>query len=369
VKEQVIPQRVGNRSGMAPKRRPGGTAQRPVRRDRDGGGQSLGQRMRAVLGFVPLVLKVTLALVIGGLIFAGYRAASAASFFQIRKVEVQGVSRASTEDVQKLVTREVAKTGVWRADLEDLSSRLARLPWIRAAMVSRVLPDGIRVRLEERQPRAVVRTAGGRFFWVDDDAVLLGEMVPTDQMPAFFLRGWNEDAGDAVRQENSERVKTFLQLQEEWSAGGLAGRISEVNVFDLRDVRAQLAGDDSQIEVRLGSQDFGERLKDALNVLDAHRQTPLGPFISYVDLTQGKRRAIIGSTSGAQAIGDSLGPAGTPSAGEAKAPNVTAKTGRSNLRSAAEATHQNNPDRKPEAKPSRDETNGGERPRRARPTQ
>ena len=221
MREQVIPQKVGNRSGMAAKRRAGGVAQRPLRRDRDGLGQSLGQRMRAILGYVPFILKVTLAIVIGGLIFAGYRAASAASFFQIRKVEIQGDSRASAADVQTLVMREVAKTGVWRADLEEISARLERLPWIRVAMVSRVLPDGIRVRLEERQPRAVVRTAAGRFLWVDDDAVLLGEMLPTDQMPAFFLRGWNEEPGDTIRKENMERVKRFLELQREWSAAGL----------------------------------------------------------------------------------------------------------------------------------------------------
>jgi hypothetical protein len=61
------------------------------------------------------------------------------------------------------------------------------------AVVTRVLPDGIRVRITEREPKAVVRNAAGRFIWVDDDAVYLGEMSPTDQMPAFFLRGWNED--------------------------------------------------------------------------------------------------------------------------------------------------------------------------------
>ncbi len=70
---------------------------------------------------------MTLAIVIGVLIFVGYRAASAASFFQIRKVEIQGGSRASAADVQTLVMREVAKTGVWRADLEEISARLERL--------------------------------------------------------------------------------------------------------------------------------------------------------------------------------------------------------------------------------------------------
>lgn len=363
MREHVISQKVGNRSGMA-KRRAGRAAQRPQRRERDGLGQSLGHRMRAIPGYVPFLLKVTLAIVIGGLIFAGYRAASAASFFQIRKVEIQGNFRASAADVQTLVVREVARTGVWRADLDEISNRLERLPWIRVAMVSRVLPDGIRVRLQERQPRAVVRNAAGSFLWVDDDAVLLGEMLPTDQMPSFFLRGWDEDTGDRIQRENMDRVKRFLELQREWSAAGLSERVSEVNVIDIRDVRAQLAGDDAKIEVRLGSQDFGKRLKDALSVLDAHRQTPRGQFISYVDITQG-RRAIVGFMSGAQSISDSADTISSPSVGPAE----TAVKPQRNRGNAASAGRQHRSEKNPEAKPRRDEANGGERPRRARPTQ
>jgi cell division septal protein FtsQ len=165
------------------------------------------------------------------------------------------------------------------------------------------LPDGIRVRITERVPRAVVRTASGRFRWVDDDAVLLGEMLPTDQIPAFFLRGLNEEDLEGARKENRERVAKFLELQREWDAAGLSERVSEVNLIDIRDVRAQLAGDNSQIEVRLGSQDHGKRLQDALNVLDSQRQSPHGSLISYIDLSQGKR-AIVGLTSGVHTTSD-----------------------------------------------------------------
>jgi hypothetical protein len=87
-------------------------------------------------------------------------------------------------------------------------------------------------------------------------------------------------------------------LQSAWDAAGLSERVSEVNLFDLRDIRAQLADDNSQIEVRLGAQDHGKRLRDALEVLDAQKQSPHGALISYIDLSQGKR-AIVGLTSGA----------------------------------------------------------------------
>jgi cell division protein FtsQ len=254
-----------------------------------------------VLGYVPSFLKFVLAILVGVIIFAGYRAAASASFFQIRKVEVQGTSRVSADEVQTLVRKEVEKTGVWKADLKGMNARLENLPWIKTAIVSRVLPDGIRVRITERVPRAVVRTSSGRFRWVDEDAVLLGEMLPTDQIPPFFLRGLNEEDPEGTRMENRERVEKFMELQRVWDAAGLSERVSEVNLIDIRDIRAQLAGDDSHIEIRLGSQDQGKRLKDGLEVLDGQKQSARGSLISYIDLSQGNKRAIVGMTSGAHA--------------------------------------------------------------------
>jgi cell division protein FtsQ len=255
-----------------------------------------------LLGYVPLALRIGVIAVIALIAFVGYRAAASASFFQVRTIETRGASRASVDDIKSVVRRDVSE-GVWRADLQQLSGHLEKLPWVRTAVVTRVLPDGIRVRITEREPKAVVRTSAGRFVWVDDDAVYLGEMAPTDQMPSFFLRGWNEDDSTTAQAENRERVVKFLELQRDWSAQGISERVSEANLLDLRDVRVQLAGDDSQIEVRLGSQDQSARLGKALAVLDAQRQTARGPLISYIDLTQGKR-AIVGLVTGSHTVAE-----------------------------------------------------------------
>jgi len=302
MREQVIAQKVGNRSGISGQRRSGAVTQKPARRE--SGGEAFSARLRTLLGYVPAFLKLALAIIIGVLVFAGYRAAASASFFQLRTVEVQGTARLQPGEIQTLVRQSVNSTGVWQADLHGITERIERLPWVRTAVVSRVLPDGIRVRITEREPKAVVRTSAGRFIWVDDDAVYLGEMAPTDQMPSFFLRGWNEDDSTTARTENRERVAKFLELQRDWSAQGISERVSEANLLDLRDVRVQLAGDDSQIEVRLGSQDQSARLSKALSVLDAQRQTARGPLISYIDLTQGKR-AIVGLVTGSHTVAES----------------------------------------------------------------
>ena len=298
MREQIVPQKVGNRSGIGKGR--SAVGQHPARR---APAESIGARLKSLLAYVPLALRIGVIAIVLLIGCVGYRAAASASFFQIRRIETKGTARASIDEIQTVVRRDVSQTGVWQADLPELSKHLERLPWVRTAIVTRVLPDGIRVRITEREPKAVVRTSAGRFIWVDDDAVYLGEMSPTDQMPAFFLRGWNEDEAAAAQAENRERVSKFLDLQRDWNAQGVSERVSEVNLLDLRDVRVQLANDDSQIEVRLGSQDQSARLGKALTVLDAQRQTARGPLISYIDLTQGKR-AIVGLVTGSHTVAE-----------------------------------------------------------------
>lgn len=309
MREQVITPRMSGRSGGASRTRAGEIVQRPARRERSTSAASStrvkGGGLRGALAYFPLIAKVTLALMLGVLLFLGYRAAASASFFQARSLDVSGVSRASADDIKAVVRRGTAQTGIWRANLASISAELERLPWVRSAIVSRVLPDGLRVRVTERVPRAVVRTSNGKFIWVDDDAMSLGQMSTTDHMPAFFIRGWDESGTDEARAENRERIQKYLEMTREWEVAGLARRVSEVNLGDLRDVRAQLAGDDSQIEVRLGEKDFGTRLKRALKALDEQRDMPRGPFITYIVALD--PRIVIGTSSGAQLSGDNAG--------------------------------------------------------------
>ena len=294
MREQVISSRNAKGSQRATAQ-PRGFVQRPARRN-NSSGWARKFSPRALLGYAPWALKFILAILILGGLFVGYRVAASASLFQLRSIDVTGTSRTSAEEIEGVTRRAVARTGVWRADLTAISTELGRLPWVRRAIVSRVLPDRLRVRVTERVPVAVVHTSDGHFFWVDEEGVALGEMKPADRVPSFFIRGWNEERTDGARMENAERVQKYLEIVREWDAMGLSERVSEVDLMDVRSVRAQLAGKDSQIEVRLGRQDLGPRLKQVLEVLDEYRQTPRGQSIIYLDLQTG--RVVIGFSSG-----------------------------------------------------------------------
>lgn len=297
MREQVITPRAG-RVGASGKGRGGVTVQRPTAR-RPAASKPARQKSftwKSALAYFPLVLKVVLAISLGVVAFVGYRAAVSASFFRVRSVDIDGAARASREEIRGEVMR-LSNAGVWQADLDTIAADLRALPWVRDAVVTRVLPSGLRVRVTERSPRIIARTSAGRLVWVDDDGVMLGTASPGEQ--DFFVRGLEEARTDEALKANRERVKAALELSSEWERAGLSGRVSEVNLEDLRDVRVQLAGDDSGVEVRLGREDFARRFRQALEVLDAQRQTPRGPFVTYIDVSQGKR-AIIGTGQNAR---------------------------------------------------------------------
>src|SRR5215813_12789279 len=133
MREPIAMQKVGNRSGMGKGR--SAVGQRPVKR---GANETIAARFKSLLGYVPLALRIGVIAIIALIAFVGYRAAASASFFQVRTIETRGAARASVEEIKNAVRHDVSQTGVWRADLQELSGHLERLPWVRTAVVTRV---------------------------------------------------------------------------------------------------------------------------------------------------------------------------------------------------------------------------------------
>ena len=320
MREQVITPRAGR---VATKGRGAVAVQRPNTRRRPAGASKDSRQKsfewKAALHYIPLLLKTVLAVALGLLAYLGYRTAVSASFFKVKSVDVAGASRASREEIREAVQR-LSNAGVWQADLEVIAKELREQPWVRDAVVTRVLPDGLRVRVTEREPRVISRTGGGRLVWVDDEGVVLGAASPGDE--DFFIRGIEEGRTPEAAKHNRERVSVARELSREWAQAGLTKRVSELNLEDLDDVRVQLAGQDAAVEVRLGKEDFGKRFRQALEVLDAQRLTPRGPFITSVDVSQGKR-AVIGMAPTAQYRPE---PEGEAAPAEQQAPEVVTQS-------------------------------------------
>jgi cell division septal protein FtsQ len=372
VREQVISPRAG-RVGAGAKGRGVAAAQRPNTRQTRGGASKDARQQtftwKSALPYVPAVLKAVLAVALGALGYLGYRTAVSASFFKVRAVDVAGAARASREDIRAEVLR-LSNAGVWQSDLEVIAKELRGLPWVRDAVVTRVLPSALRVRVTEREPRVIARTGAGRLIWVDDDGVSLGTASPGDE--DFFIRGLEEGSGEAARRANRERMGVALELKAELDRAGLSKRVSEIDVNDLSDVRVHLTGEDAGTQVALGRQDYVKRFRQAITKLDETGRVQNGQCVSYINMTTG-RNAIFGlapcaegAAAAAALAASAAAPAATQDAARETAPARQTQPAPARAASAApKETRRTRPEsatrQKPEATP---QTAGASRPRR-----
>lgn len=215
---------------------------------------------------IPLLFIVCIVFCIGFLLLMGYRTVTASSFFDAKTIEVRGTDRVSRDEVEKIVRSQSERNGVWNSNLEAIRAEVEKLAYVKTVVVSRVLPNTIEVRVDERIPRAVVRLSSGD-FWVDDDAQILGRVGKDETHTDFILRGWDETKTDKAQKDNQDRVKLFRKMQDDFQKTDVTGKVTSVILNDTQDPQATIEDSGKTVSVFLGKEEYGKRLQRALDVV------------------------------------------------------------------------------------------------------
>ncbi len=215
---------------------------------------------------VPLVVGLALLLGIGFFASIGYQTATASNFFAVREIEVRGTHRAATDDIRRIVAANTEKTGVWRSDLAEIRTKIEKVPFVKTASISMMLPDGLLVNVHERVPAAVVRMAGGDFLVDAESVVLTGAAKRDDSLP-FTLRGWDETKSEKAATDNNARLRLYKKMLDEWVEHGIDKRVREVNLTDLREPLAMIEDSGKTISVALSRENLGKGLKSAIEAV------------------------------------------------------------------------------------------------------
>lgn len=231
---------------------------------------------------LPLVFIVGILFCLSFLLFMGYRTVTASNFFDVKTVDVRGTNRIAKDEIEKIVSRQTEKSGVWNADLTLIKDDVEKLLLVKSAVVSRILPDGLRVNVSERIPRAVVKIGGGD-FWADDDATILGAVIKNESRPPFVMLGWDESRTEKAAKDNQERVKLYLKMFSDWQDFELAKRVSAVNLADLHAPQAIVPDSGETITIFLPKENFGKRLQKGLEITAGR-----GKEIESVNLSSAK---------------------------------------------------------------------------------
>lgn len=228
---------------------------------------------------LPYFLSFCLVVCIVAIVALGYRSATASTFFNVVSVDVRGAERASKTEVESIALSETERTGSWNADLDLIKSRVEKLPFVRSASVSRVLPNGVRVAIIEKQPAALVELPSGPTLVDENGAIIAASIKPEPELP-FAMTGWEEAKTLQAEKDNKLRVKLYRAMVSEWRQADLLGRVKAVNTKDLRELIVLSEDSGNRVAISIGRENFGENLKNGLMAITGKGETFEGVALS-----------------------------------------------------------------------------------------
>lgn len=212
----------------------------------------------AICGFIVTCLAVMLALT--------YETVAASPFFTLRSVDVRGVDRASRSDIEKIVRANAERSGVWNADVLEIKQKIEKVTFVKSVSVTRNLPSGITVKLNERVPVAIARIGGGDFL-VDGEGEVLAPVEKEEKGLPFAMLGWDEAKSERAGKENLERLKMYQKMIAEWRDYDLVSRVKTVDLADLREPKAVLEDSGLPVTIMLARDNFGRQLSNGIKAI------------------------------------------------------------------------------------------------------
>jgi cell division protein FtsQ len=207
--------------------------------------------------------------VLGWSSYAAIRYVRTAPRFEVKQLSVAGTERLPEGQVVAQASIEMG-ANIFSVNMDEVRERVERLHWVRHALVQRVLPDQIVIKVFEREPIGSARISG-EIYYFDEEAVLLQSDAGVSE---------NFPIVDGLRLRNTEqnlrkvalyrRIMDDLQGQTEFSEIHIndAGEVSVVSVTDPQ-------------TVLLGTGDFKARW---IRYLQVKTQIQQYPDVVRVDL-------------------------------------------------------------------------------------
>jgi cell division protein FtsQ len=203
-------------------------------------------------------------------------------YFRLKSVEVSGPVEQRIAAISGEVTRSYRNRSIFDVNLKRLSRELhAKCPDAKEVVVRRAFPDKLVVQVNFRRPVAVL--GGTRPYFVDNDSFVFSglDARPLKDLPVISGIDLRPDEKAGRVPCGSANMKLALELLRAVMRSSFLGRyrLSAIDAGDIRNLSFYL---NESLEIRIGGEDFVQRLKELERTLKDPRLAI--DKVKYIDL-------------------------------------------------------------------------------------
>lgn len=215
----------------------------------------------------------------------------AGAFFWVRSSQAFALQRVCVTATEHVGSEEVVKSlgdvqgvGLLQVSTEELEHNLMSIPYVKQARVFRHFPHAIDVELVEREPLALVETANGSRWIVDEDGRLLEEAGDEGASEWLLVTPeideWAAGAGDLLSPQVVRALEVVSRIGARGSSWSDAVSVESIRVKQTGEVVILVAGD---AEVRLGDPvQLEEKLRVTEEIIKRYLRE--GQALDYLDV-------------------------------------------------------------------------------------
>jgi cell division protein FtsQ len=180
-------------------------------------------------------------------------------------IQVEGNHNISRWQVINIFGPDISRN-IFAIPLAERKAQLERISWVESAVVMRLLPNRLGIKITERTPIAFAQV-GSRIMLVDPNGVLMqmprsaeAASAPARKYSFPVVTGLGEAEPLAKR---AARMRVYQNLMREMDAGGAnySRDIDQVDLADPEDVKITVANPQGAVLIHLGPSNFLDRYK------------------------------------------------------------------------------------------------------------
>lgn len=246
------------------------------------------------LGRLVLALKVfagtaAVAVMSFGFIFA-HDLLTQSDFFRAATIQIDGLVRLAPEEIlrQAALTPEV---NIFAINLTTTRKRLLAHPWVAEAEVSREIPSGLRLRIREQVPLAIIDL--NRRFLLNTQGDIFKEWSATDPTDLPVVCGLDFSDLNPGATSFSAPFKAVMGVLDLGRKPGSVLPNHEIKRIQVdREIGLTVLAFDQPRTIKLGFDDYTSKYRRLKSILTYLRQTRVVPDFDSIDLNNLERVVI-----------------------------------------------------------------------------